>query len=88
MTEREIFLDALEQEDPSARATYLDVVCAGRPALRRRVEELLRLHREDTAFLNVPAMEQMAAAERSLAFLRPPTEPRSLGRLDHYEVLE
>jgi hypothetical protein len=48
----------------------------------------LRLHREDTAFLNVPAMEQMAAAERSLAFLRPPTEPRSLGRLDHYEVLE
>jgi WD40 repeat protein/serine/threonine protein kinase len=87
MTEREIFLDALERKDPADRAAYLDAACAGRPALRRRVEELLRLHREDTAFLNVPAMEQLAAAEESLAFLRPPAEPGSLGRLDHYEVL-
>ncbi|HMF11035.1 MAG TPA: serine/threonine-protein kinase, partial [Gemmataceae bacterium] len=88
MTEREIFLDALEQEDSGARAAYLDAVCAGRPALRRRVEELLRLHREDPTFLNVPAMEQMAAAEESLTFLWPSTQPCSLGRLDHYEVLE
>jgi WD40 repeat protein/serine/threonine protein kinase len=88
MTEREIFLDALEQEDPGARAAYLDSVCAGRPALRRRVEELLRLHREDPEFLNTPAMEQMAAAEESLTFLRPSIERCSLGQLDHYEVLE
>jgi WD40 repeat protein/tRNA A-37 threonylcarbamoyl transferase component Bud32 len=87
MTEREIFLDALEREDPAARAAYLDAACAG-PALRRRVEELLRYHREDPAFLNVPAMEQLAAAEESLSFLGPPTEPGCLGRLDHYEVLE
>src|SRR5262249_53566792 len=46
-----------------------------------------RLCREDTGFLTVPAMEQIAAAEDSLAFLRPPAEPGSLGRLDHYEVL-
>jgi tRNA A-37 threonylcarbamoyl transferase component Bud32 len=88
MTEREIFLTALEQKDAAARAAYLDVACAGRPALRRRVEELLRYHREDTTFLNVPAMEQLAAAEESLAFLGPPTERGSLGRLDYYEVLE
>jgi WD40 repeat protein len=88
MTEREIFLDALELEDPAARAAYLDAACAGRPALRRRVEDLLRYNREDTTFLNVPAMEQLAAAEESLAFLGPAGEPNSLGRLGHYEVLE
>src|SRR6516164_4062709 len=88
MTERDIFLDALERDDPNARAAYLDAACAGQPGLRRRVEQLLRFHREDPAFLNVPAMEQLAAAEESLAFLGPPAEPGSLGRLDHYEVLE
>jgi WD40 repeat protein/serine/threonine protein kinase len=88
MSEREIFLDALERKDPVARTAFLDSVCANRPALRRRLEELLRLHREDTTFLNVPALEQMAAAEGSLGFLRPPTDACSLGRLDHYEVLE
>jgi serine/threonine protein kinase len=87
MTEREIFLDALELESPWARAAYLDAACAGQPALRRRVEELLRYHREDTTFLNVPVLEQLAA-EESLSFLGPPTEPGSLGRLGHYEVLE
>jgi WD40 repeat protein/serine/threonine protein kinase len=88
MTEREIFLNALEKEGAAARAAYLDAACAGRPALRRRVEELLRYHQEDPAFLNVPAMEQLAAAEESLAFLGPIAEPGSLGRLDHYDVLE
>jgi tRNA A-37 threonylcarbamoyl transferase component Bud32 len=88
MTERDIFLNALERDDPAARAAYLDAACAGQPALRRRVEELLRRHREDTAFLNVPVMEQLAAAEESIAFLGQPAEPGSLGRLDRYEVLE
>jgi DNA-binding beta-propeller fold protein YncE len=88
MTERDIFLNALEREDPAARAAYLDAACAGQPALRRRVEELLRYHRENTTFLNEPAMEQLAAAEESLAFLGAPAEPGSLGRLDRYEVLE
>src|SRR5262249_53420243 len=88
MTERDIFLDALEQEDSAARAAYLDVACAGRTALRRRIEDLLRYHREDTTFLNVPAMEQLAAAEESLAFLGPPAEANSLGRLDNSEGWE
>src|SRR5262249_5040869 len=55
--------------------------------LWQRIEELLRYHREDTTFLNVPVMEQLAA-ERSLDFLGPPAEPGFLGRLDQYEVLE
>jgi WD40 repeat protein/serine/threonine protein kinase len=88
MTERDIVLNALEREDPAARAAYLDEACAGRPALRQRVEELLRFHREDTTFLNVPVMEQLAAADQQLAFLGPAHETGSLGRLDHYDVLE
>src|SRR5947209_610508 len=88
MTEREVFLNALERESTAARAAYLDAACGGRPALRRRVEELLWYHEEDPTYLNVPVMEQLAAAEESLAFLGPPAEPGSLGRLDHYEVLE
>src|SRR5262245_31099222 len=69
MNERDIFLGALEREDPAARAAYLDAVCAGRPALRQRVERLLQQHQRDDTFLNVPALEQLAAAEASLAFL-------------------
>jgi WD40 repeat protein/tRNA A-37 threonylcarbamoyl transferase component Bud32 len=88
MIERTIFLEALERKDPAARAAYLDAACAGRPALRQRIEELLRSHQEADTFLDVPAMEQMAAVEQSLGFLRPPHERDSLGRLDHYEVLE
>jgi serine/threonine protein kinase len=88
MTERDIFLGALEREDPAARAAFLHAACAGRPALRRRVEKLLRFHQQDPAFLNVPAMEQIANAEASLPFLRPAADPDSLGWLDHFEVLE
>src|SRR6516225_5255118 len=88
MTEREIFLDALELEDPAERAAYLDAACAGRPALRRRVEELLRSHREAGTFLEVPAVEQVSAADQLLRFLEPAGEPGSLGRLGRYEVLE
>src|SRR5262249_45191817 len=88
MPERSIFLNALEKSDPAARAAYLDRACAGQPELRQRIEELLRSHEEAGTFLAVPVMEQLEAIERSLAFLRPPGEPNSLGHLDHYEVLE
>jgi hypothetical protein len=71
MTEREIFLGALDKEEAAARAAYLDATYVGRPALRQRVEALLRSHREADSFLNVPAMEQVAAAEAPLTFLEP-----------------
>jgi hypothetical protein len=62
MTEREIFLGALDRKGARARAAYLDAACAGRPALRQRVEALLRSHREAGDFLGVPALEQLARA--------------------------
>jgi serine/threonine protein kinase len=88
MSERAIFLGALDREDPAERAAYLDASCADDPALRQRIEELLRSHQEAGAFLAVPAPEQLADADESLAFLGPPREPGALGHLDHYEVLE
>jgi WD40 repeat protein/tRNA A-37 threonylcarbamoyl transferase component Bud32 len=88
MSERSIFLNALDREGPADRAAYLDAACAGRPDLRQRIERLLQSHREEDTFLNVPAPEQLARAEQALSFLAPPLEPGALGRLDHYEVLE
>src|SRR5437588_390083 len=44
MTERDVFIAALQREDPAERRAYLDGVCAQKPELRRQVEHLLRLH--------------------------------------------
>src|SRR5262249_40330214 len=80
---------------PVEWAAFLDAACAGDATLRRRLEALLRSHSEAQGFLDVPAVEQLAApapeagkAGDDLTFLSPPAEPGSLGRLDHYEVLE
>src|SRR5262245_9781302 len=67
MTEQTIFLSALDM--PAAqRAGFLDSACAGDPDLRRQVEALLAAHERGGAFLDDPAVEQIAAA-------RPTPEP-------------
>ena len=60
---REIFLAALDQPTPEARAAYLDGACAGDPALRAGVEALLKNLQQDS-FLESPAVDtpQLAAA--------------------------
>jgi serine/threonine protein kinase/WD40 repeat protein len=88
MNERTIFLNALDEDDPKRRRAYLDSVCAGNAALRDRIEALLRSHQEVDTFLEVPAVEQIIQDDRGLAFLATCANPGSLGRLDHYEVLE
>ena len=55
MSERELFLAALELRDPRERALYLDRACAGDAALRAKVEALLRSHEEAGSFLEEPA---------------------------------
>ena len=88
MDERTLFLNALEEDDPERRCAYLDFACAGNAALRDRLEALLRSHQQVDTFLEVPAIEQIVQEDQRLAFLVPSHEPGSLGRLDHYEVLE
>jgi eukaryotic-like serine/threonine-protein kinase len=93
MNEQAIFLAALDK-DSAERAAFLNEACAGNETLRSGVETLLRLHAAPHRFLEVPAVEQLAAgsggdnAAADLSFLAPPSEPGSLGRLDHYEILE
>src|SRR5215470_12338495 len=50
MNERAIFIAALDRASPADRAAYLDEACAGDPALRERVEALLRSHEEAGEF--------------------------------------
>src|SRR5262245_36958177 len=57
MTEREIFLSALDCDTPEARAAYLEGVCAGDVALHRKVEELLNEHFSNDSLLAGPAVE-------------------------------
>jgi formylglycine-generating enzyme required for sulfatase activity len=103
MSERTIFLNALDKEDRTEQSKYLDEACAGDRALRERVEALLRSHREAGNFLSRPAVEpsapvgsavgetqaEPAAADRAdLRFLAPSEKPGLLGRLGHYDVQE
>jgi serine/threonine protein kinase len=91
-----VFFAALDKGTPAEQAAYLDEACAGNEALRRRVEALLAAHRKAGRFLDRPIKEaekvaplggeEGAAAD--LSFLAPSSESGSLGRLDHYEVLE
>jgi len=55
MQEQSLFIEALEKEVPAERAAFLDRVCAGDPALRQRLERLLRQHQGAGSFLEAPA---------------------------------
>lgn len=91
-----IFFAALECASDAERSAYLEEACRGDDTLRRRVETLLTAHSQVGQFLERPIVEaeglavlgtgEHAAAD--LSFLAPSLEPGSLGRLDHYEVLE
>src|SRR6516225_2657916 len=94
MNEQAIFLAALDK-DPAECAAFLDEACAGDITLRQSVETLLRLHADPQGLLDVPALEQLVGPNPGvgnlapdLSFLAPSPEPGSLGRLDHYDVLE
>src|SRR5262249_38440479 len=98
MTQQDIFTAALQITDPDGRAAYPAQACGGGAAGGGGAETLLRREGGAGAFLARPAVEQMAGdpsprpdgpeEDEGLGFLQPPSEPGSLGRLGHYEVLE
>src|SRR5262249_47490792 len=63
MTERDVFIAALQKEGPAERQAYLDEACARLPDLRRQVEHLLPLHESAGSFLGKPAAGSPAAEE-------------------------
>ncbi len=60
MKDRELFLSALEIEDPAARQAHLKSACGEDLALLARVEALLSSHADESRFLNTPVVEQLA----------------------------
>src|SRR6516164_11060759 len=56
MSELELFIAALERDDPAERDAYLAQACGSDAELRRRVERLLRLHQEAGSFLKPSAV--------------------------------
>ena len=54
MSERDLFIAALERDDPTERDAYLAQACGSDADLRRRVERLLRLHGQAGSFLEQP----------------------------------
>ena len=65
MTEREIFIAALERREQAEQATYLDQACGGNTTLRQRVEALLRSYSTAPDFMDVPVGEQLASKTNS-----------------------
>jgi serine/threonine protein kinase/WD40 repeat protein len=56
------FLAAVEVTDPAQQAAILDRECASDPELRRRVEALLRAHKDPASILERPAVVQVQPA--------------------------
>src|SRR5688572_23301344 len=55
-----IFNNALELDDPAARARYVNEACAGDPDLSERVRKLLRAHDEAGGFFSQPSKRTVA----------------------------
>jgi eukaryotic-like serine/threonine-protein kinase len=74
MTERDIFIAALQKEDPAQRQASLDEACAGQPELRQQVEHLLRLYDGAASFLEKPAVDSAATGADHNATEQAPDE--------------
>ncbi len=77
MTERDIFIAALQQEGAAARQAFLEEACRGDEALRRGVRALLEAHERAGHFLESPApglvttLDEPAVCERPGAAVGP-----------------
>lgn len=74
-----IFSAALDCQSAPERDAYLDKACADSPALRERVEALLRAHHRSVNFLDKPRNDQTITAAFTPASI--PGVPASSGRV-------
>ena len=74
MTDRDLFIAALDHADPAERAAWLDEACAGDADCRRRVDVLLRAHDQASKFLAAPAVEQLGGTDDSTRTAHPGDE--------------
>ncbi|HVJ82772.1 MAG TPA: serine/threonine-protein kinase, partial [Planctomycetia bacterium] len=88
MTERDIFIAALQKEDPTERRAYLDEACAGQPELRQAVEELLRLNLEARTFLQQPAVDPAAIGAFQESTQSTNSQERQGAAIGPYKLIE
>jgi eukaryotic-like serine/threonine-protein kinase len=90
MSERTIFLDALEKSDPSQRAALLDEACGNDPDLRQKVDRLLKAHELAGTFMSAPAGDLDATGDDGTSRqpgLRPISEQAGT-RIGPYKLLQ
>ena len=78
MNERELYLQALDIEEPAQRVAFLNRVCTDRPELRRQLEELLQAQELAGPFLDRPQPE-VGTVDRTGAFTSSATPTDNAG---------
>ena len=73
MNERVIFDAALQIADPQTRRAFVEKACAEKPEMLAAVESQLKSHDSAGSFLDIPAAEQMRAADAAVASTTPGT---------------
>jgi serine/threonine protein kinase/Tfp pilus assembly protein PilF len=91
MLEEDLFGAALEKTDPRERAAYLDQACSD-PALRARIEALLRSHEGAGNFLAGPALPEHDTgeffADPDAALVAGPLDESAGTRIGPYKLLQ
>ena len=85
MTERDVFIEALQKCDADKRFDYLRDVCGEDSALLARVEGLLRVHEEAASFLESP-VRTLPVTMTTARASRPPESPGAV--IGPYKLLE
>src|SRR5215467_12522676 len=93
MTEEELFEAARHIRDASEQAAYLDRACVSDPAMRQRVEALLRSDAEASGFLEEPVVQEETTGDVVPGRWIDPAEPRRLTegpgtRIGPYKLLQ
>jgi tetratricopeptide (TPR) repeat protein/tRNA A-37 threonylcarbamoyl transferase component Bud32 len=74
MTERDLFIEAIQRTDPAERAAYLDLSLAGNAALRQRIELLLEADSAAGEVLKETAPSDTVSTFPAWSVPAPPTE--------------
>jgi tetratricopeptide (TPR) repeat protein len=77
VSERDIFIAAVQLADCATRAAFVEQACGGDTALRGRVEALLQAHDQAGSFLSLPATQDDSGPARAGAAL--PSEVAGVG---------
>jgi serine/threonine protein kinase/WD40 repeat protein len=77
---------AARQLPPRERAAYLDEACAGDPALRQRIEELLQASASARDFLNNPALVPLGRGGAVLVQANPAEKPGD--RIGRFKLIQ